>query len=104
MLESSEVSSKSLSNALGLHARVNMIYLSCQLKLERAYIAGRSKTFSPNHPMLQPFSSTEVQLSLFIPESKSRDVLDARRSLELPVFVTTGASYTIGALSFTVRP
>jgi hypothetical protein len=104
MFESPEVTSKSLSNAPGVHERVNMTYLSYQLKLERAYIAGRSKTFSPNHLMLQPFSSAEVQLPLPIPESKSRDVVDARRSLELLVFVTTGTSYTTGTLSFTVRP
>jgi len=104
MFESPEVTSKSLSNRPAVHERVNMIYLSYQLKREGAYIAGRSKTFSPNHIMPQLISSAEVQLPLLIPESKSRDVLDTRRSLELLVFVTTAKSYTIAALSFTVRP
>jgi hypothetical protein len=79
MFQSSGVTSESFSNAPSVHESMNITYLSYQLKLEGAYIAGGSKTFSPNHLLLQPLSSAEVQLALVISESKSRDVPDARQ-------------------------
>jgi len=98
MFQSLGVTGESLSNVPAVHESVNTTYSSYQPKLKGACIAGGNKTFSLDHPELEPLSSSEVQFALVNPEMKSRDVPDARQKLELLMFVATRTSYSIGTL------
>lgn len=83
---------------------VNITYLSYQLLVEGEYIAGGSRSFSPNIE-LNAVSSVNIHLTLDIPDTELQVVSQApRTAIELLVFMTAKTSYDVGTLRFTLQP
>ena len=83
---------------------VNITYLSFQMVVEGEYIAGGSRTFSPNLE-LKAVSSVDLHLTLDIPDTGLQVVLQApKKAVELLVFMTTKTNYDVGTLRFTFQP